>query len=156
MKRDLKALQRRRLLAARLLTNGVPQAEVARQVGVSRQTVSTWAARLEAEGRSALKARPVGRPPGFGTVERRELVRLLKQGALATGFPTELWTLPRVRTLISQRFGHQYSEVHVWRLLKALGFSCQRPTGRAIRQWKQRRWPALKKTPLNAAKPSSS
>ena len=135
-----------------MLAKGVSQAEVARQVGVSRQTVSTWAARLEAEGQSALKARPVGRPPGFGTAERGELVRLLKQGALAAGFPNELWTLPRVKTLITQRFGHRYSEVHVWRLLNALGFSCQRPTWRAIqrdeqaiRQWKQRRWPALKK-----------
>ena len=88
MKRDLKALQRRRLRAARLLSKGVSQAEVARQVGVSRQTVSTWAARLEAEGQSALKARPVGRPPGFGTAERGELVRLFKQGRWLRGFPT--------------------------------------------------------------------
>lgn len=34
MKRDLKALQRRRLRAARLLERGIPQAEVARLVGV--------------------------------------------------------------------------------------------------------------------------
>ncbi|MFZ5654846.1 MAG: winged helix-turn-helix domain-containing protein [Pseudomonadota bacterium] len=41
-----------------------------------------------------------------------------------------------------------------------MGFSCQRPTGRAIqrdeqaiRQWKRCQWPALKKTPKNAAKP---
>ncbi len=154
MKRDLKALQRRRLRAARLLAKGLSQAEVARQVGVSRQSVSAWAAKLEADGQAALKAKPLGRPGSFSAAERRELVRLLKRGALAAGFPTELWTLPRVQRLIAQRFGHQYSEVHVWRLLKALGFSCQRPTGRAIqrdeqaiRQWKQQRWPALKKTP---------
>ena len=59
MKRDLKALQRRRLRAARLLTKGLPQAEVARRVGVSRQSVSAWAAKLEADGRAALKAKPL-------------------------------------------------------------------------------------------------
>ena len=44
--------------------------------------------------------------------------------------------------------------------VRELGFSCQRPTGRAIqrnepaiREWKQRQWPALKKTPKNVAKP---
>ena len=50
MKRDQKALQRRRLRAARLLEQGLPQAEVARRVGVSRQSVNTWAKKLEAEG----------------------------------------------------------------------------------------------------------
>lgn len=160
MKRDVKALQRRRLRAARLLEQGVPQAEIARRLGVSRQSVSTWARRLKAEGREALKARPLGRPGSFGDAERRELVRLLKRGAVAAGFPTELWTLPRVRALIADRFGLEYSEVHVWRLLRKLGFSCQRPTGRAIqrdeaaiRRWKREQWPALKKTPKDGGKP---
>lgn len=160
MKRDLKALQRRRLRAARLLDKGVPQAEVARRVGVSRQSVNTWAKKFEADGQAALKAQPLGRPGGLQEGERRKLVRLLKQGALAAGFPTQLWTLPRVGALIADHFGHQYSDVHVWRLLRELGFSCQRPTGRAIqrdeqaiREWKQKRWPALKKTPPNADKP---
>ena len=151
MKRDLKALQRRRLRAARMLEKGVPQAEVARRVGVSRQSVSTWAKKLEAEGPEALKASPLGRPGSFDTAQRRELSRLLKRGALAAGFPTELWTLPRIGALIKDRFGQQYSEVHVWRLLREMGFSCQRPTGRAIqrnepaiREWKQQ-WPVLKK-----------
>lgn len=160
MKRDIKAMQRRRLRAARLLAQGVPQAEVARRVDVSRQSVSAWAKKLEAEGPEALKASPLGRPGSFDVVQRRELSRLLKRGALAAGFPTELWTLPRIAALIKDRFGHQYSEVHVWRLLRELGFSCQRPSGRAIqrnepaiREWKQQQWPALKKTPKNAAKP---
>ena len=160
MKRDVKALQRRRLRAARLLENGVPQAEIARRLGVSRQSVSAWAKKLDTAGRDALKARPLGRPGSFGAAERRKLSGLLKRGAVAAGFPTELWTLPRVRTLIADHFDLQYSEVHVWRLLREMGFSCQRPTGRAIqrdeaaiRNWKREQWPALKKTPKNAVKP---
>jgi transposase len=163
MKRDLKALQRRRLRAGRLLARGVAQAEVARRVGVSRQSVSRWASRVADGGQPALKAAGVGRPAQLGAAARGELVRLLKQGALAAGFATELWTLPRIRRLIARQLGVHYSEAHVSRLLKGLGFSCQRPTGRAlqrdeqaIRQWKRKRWPALKKTPHVAAKPSSS
>jgi transposase len=159
MKRDLKALQRRRLGAIRLLDKGVSQAEVARKLGVSRQSVSQWA-KLRAEGgEEALKAKRVGRPSDLGAGQRRELVRVLKRGAIVAGFATELWTLPRVRDVIAQAFGRRYNEAHVSRILKGLGFSCQRPTGRAIqrdeaaiRQWKRKRWPELKKTPKYADK----
>lgn len=163
MKRDLQALQRRRLRAARMLAKGVAQAEVARQVGVTRQSVSRWARTWASEGAGALKARALGRPSDLGFKQRRELVRLLKRGALSAGFATELWTLPRVRVLIARHWGRGYSEAHVSRLLKGLGFSCQRPAGRAIqrneqaiRRWKAQRWPALKKTPNSTDKRSSS
>jgi transposase len=156
-------LQRRRLRAGRLLLRGIAQAEVARRVGVTRTTVSDWNEKLNAGGLQGLKRRPRGRPPGLDAAQRRALIERLKEGALAHGFATELWTLPRVGKLIERRFGRRYSESQVWRILMALGFSCQRPSGRAlerneaaIRKWKQQRWPALKKTPRNKAGSSSS
>jgi transposase len=156
-------LQRRRLRAGRLLASGVAQAEVARRVGVSRTTVSTWNRALEAHGLEGLRARPRGRPSGLTDAQRGELFEALLAGALAAGFPTELWTLSRVGALIARRFGRRYSESQVWRILMALGFSCQRPDSRAlerneraIRRWKRERWPALKKTPRNKAASSSS
>jgi transposase len=41
--RDLKALEQRRRKGMRMLARGVTQAEVARVLDVSRQTVSNWA-----------------------------------------------------------------------------------------------------------------
>ena len=134
MKRDLQALQKRRLRAIRLLDNGVSQAQVARELGVSRQSVSRWASAWSSDGKSALKARKVGRPAELDRGQRRELVKLLKRGAVLAGYPTELWTLPRVRDVIAEQFGRRYNEAHVSRILKSLGFSCQRPTGRAIQR----------------------
>lgn len=158
-----KELQRRRLRAGRLLSRGVAQAEVARRLGVSRATVSSWNERLEQGGAEALRARPRGRPAGLDAAQRRELMRTLTAGALAEGFPTDLWTLSRVGSLIERRFSRRYSESQVWRILVSLGFSCQRPTSKAlerdeaaIRRWKRVRWPALKKTLPNKAGPSSS
>jgi transposase len=149
-------LQRRRLRAGRLLTRGVAQAEVARRVGASRTTVSAWNRELEAKGLEGLRARPRGRPSGLSHAQRGELLEALLAGALAEGLPTDLWTLSRVGALIERRFGRRYSESQVWRILVALGFSCQRPSSRAlernegaIRRWKRSRWPVLKK---NAAK----
>jgi len=73
-------------------------------------------------------------------------------GALADGFATDLWKLRWVGELIKRRFTRSYSERQVWRILVALGFSCPRPSGRAlernepaIQRWKQTRWPVLKK-----------
>jgi mRNA-degrading endonuclease HigB of HigAB toxin-antitoxin module len=34
--------------------------------------------------------------------------------------------------LIKRRFSRSYSESEVWRILVSLGFSCQRPSGRAL------------------------
>jgi transposase len=161
--REAKELQRRRLRAGRLLQRGVPQAEVARRVSVTRTTVSQWNAQLQAGGMEALKSRTRGRPSGLDEAQRRELMRALTAGALAEGFATDLWTLPRVGELIKRRFTRSYSESQVWRILVSLGFSCQRPSGRAlerdesaIKRWKQMRWPALKKTPRNKGGSSSS
>jgi transposase len=161
--KEAKQLQRRRLRAGRLLERGELQAEVARRLGVSRTTVSQWNTLLEAGGLEALRSRPRGRPAGLDAGQRRELMRALTEGALAEGFPSDLWTLPRVGKLIEQRFGRAYCESQVWRILVSLGFSCQRPSGRAlerdeaaIQRWKRTRWPALKKTPQNKAESSSS
>jgi transposase len=161
--RESELLQRRRMRAARMLRDGVAQAEVARRVSVTRTTVSEWNAQLQEGGLGALKSRRRGRPAGLQEAQRRELMRALKSGALAEGFATDLWTLPRVGELIKRRFARSYSESQVWRILVALGFSCQRPSGRAlernesaIQRWKQRRWPVLKKTLRNKAESSSS
>lgn len=156
-------LQRRRLRAGRLLLRGVTQAEIARRVGVTRSTVSDWNEMLNAGGLQSLKRRPRGRPPGLDATQRRALIKRLKEGALAHGFATELWTLARVGELIERQFGRAYSDSQVWRILMALGFSCQRPSSRAlernesaIKQWKQQRWPRLKKTLRNKGGSSSS
>ena len=145
--------ERRRRRGARLLEVGVKQAEVARRMGVTRTSVSRWEKLRQEGGEEALK-RPkrFGRPRRLSDVQCEELIEQLKAGALAAGFATELWTLPRMRTLIEQRFSVELTEPSVWRLLRSLGWSVQRPTGqarqrneKAIRTWKARRWPELKK-----------
>jgi transposase len=51
----LQDLERRRLRAAALLAAGTPQAEVARRVGVSRQSVSHWEKLRQVGGLEALR-----------------------------------------------------------------------------------------------------
>jgi len=162
-KRDFKALEKRRLQGAQLLARGVSKSEVARRLGVARQTVATWEKRLAEGGKEALKRGELGRPRQLDAEQERELGKLIMAGALAGGFPTELWTLPRVGKVIVERFGIEYSNGHLWHLLRRMGFSCQKPEKRAtqrneaeIAHWKRHTWPTLKKKPSAKAAPSSS
>jgi transposase len=131
---------------------------------VHRQSVSRWARELAESGvRGLRKAKRIGRPPKLNPAQLRELERALKRGPEAFGFATGLWTAGRVRELIASRTGVRYHEDHVWRILRQLNWTCQRPTGKAlerdeaaIRHWQQSRWPELKKKPSANGAPSSS
>jgi len=161
---DRSELEARRIEAGKLLQRGVRPAEVARRLSVSRTSVSRWQQALAAGGRRSLRLAPrTGRPPLLDANDQKRLIAALKAGALAQGYSSDLWTLGRVGKLIETLTGQRYCESGVWRLLKRLDFSSQRPSKRAIqrdetavRQWKTRRWPALKKKPPERAGSSSS
>ncbi len=164
VRRDFDGLEQRRLEAARLLKRGLSQAEVARQLGVHRQSVYRWAKAMAESGRSGLKkAGRAGRKPLLDTKDLRQLERILKRGPEALEYDTQLWSSGLVAEVIEDKFGVEYHPGHVWRILRQLGWSVQRPAGRAlerdeeaIRRWKRRRWPVLKKTPRNKGARSSS
>jgi transposase len=154
VKRDFESLEKRRMQAARLLEKGYIEAEVARRVGVHRQSVNRWAKQLAENGKLALKkAGRSGRKPRLSEEQLLRVQTVLKAGAETFGYDTGLWTAARVGHVIEREFGIRYTKGHVWWVLKQLGWSCQRPAGRAIerdeekiRRWKKRRWPELKKT----------
>ena len=164
VRRDFAALEERRMEAARLLREGLSQSEVARRVGVHRQSVSRWARELEQSGvRGLRRARRSGRPPKLSAAQLRDIERALKRGPETFGFATGLWTASRVRDLIEYRTGVRYHEAHVWRILRKLNWTCQRPVGRAlerdeqaIQKWKKYRWPRIKKKRSASGAPSSS
>jgi transposase len=86
--------------------------------------------------------------------KKQRLTQLLVRGAEAAGFPTDLWTCPRVATLIRERWDISYHVDHVCRLLHSLGLSPQRPERRAIERdelqiqnWIRTDWPRAKKKP---------
>jgi transposase len=165
MKRDFAKLESRRLKAAEMLGQGLSQAEVARKLEVSRESVRRWQDQINAGGQQGLKkAGRAGRKPRLQAADCKQLEAILKEGPEKSGYPTGLWTLERIAAVIHERFGVDYHVGHVWRILRGkLGWSCQRPIGRArerketaIRDWKQTIWPALKKKPKKKAGPSSS
>jgi len=151
--RDFDALEKRRFQALQLLERGLNQSEIARQLRVGRQSVARWVQQYRAQGKSALrKAGRAGRKPRLSEKQRQQLEKLLVAGPERLGYETPLWTCPRVAHLIGQEFDVRYHDGHVWKILVGLGWSPQRPEGRArerneeqIRHWKKNVWPALKK-----------
>jgi len=165
VRRDFEALEKRRMQAIHLLErNDLNQSEVARRVNVCRQTVSRWVDEFQTGGKEALKkADRAGRKPELTEADRQRLQELLLKGPERLGYETPLWTCVRVAHLIENEFGIEYHRGHVWKVLDDLGWSCQRPVGRArerneeeIHRWRRVRWPAIKKKPKKKGARSSS
>jgi transposase len=147
-------MEERRLAGGRLLKAGkLSQAEIARQLGVSRATVSDWAKKVKAEGIRGLRKRTAkGGTSKLTKEQKQRLKRLLDRGALAQGFSTDRWTLQRVHELIKHEFEVSYHPNYLNRLLENLGFSPQKPLPSAIEQerelvqaWIEQDFPRLKK-----------
>ncbi|MGH2456963.1 MAG: winged helix-turn-helix domain-containing protein [Acidimicrobiales bacterium] len=164
-RRDFEGMEKRRRRAARLFERGVSQAEVGRELEVSRQSVSRWYADWQKAGTKALKgAGRAGRLPRLSDAQLRQVDRALRKGPRAHGFATDLWTLDRVARVIEAETGVRYHPGHVWKLLRdKLGWSRQRPARRAVERddaaiarWVATDWPRIKRGPAGAERGSSS
>jgi len=146
-------LEAKRIKALRQLREGTPAAEVAAEAGVHLNSLYRWQMMKARGGHAALRARPTpGRPCRLSDRQKAKLTDLLLKGALANGFPTDLWTCPRIVTLIKRRFDVDYHHDHVGRLMGVIGFTCQKPKLRAterdeaaIEHWVRHDWEAVKK-----------
>jgi transposase len=159
------ARQVRRERAAELFGQGRSQAEVARELDVSRQSASRWHTRWQADGTAALRTRgPTGRRPKVPDSKLEGIEQALLEGALAHGFPTDVWTLDRIAVVIQGLTGVALSNPSVWRLLRnRLGWTVQRPERQAterdehaIQHWVAHEWPRIKKGPAQNRPGSSS
>src|ERR1035441_7894995 len=137
VKRDFDALERRRFQALRLLRQGLNQSEVARRGRGVRQSVARWAALDRIRGERAVRqAGRAGRKPRLTKRQKAMLEQRLLAGPERVGYDTSLWSSERVAHLIEREFGVRYHPGHVWKILVALGWSCQWPARHAT-AWRQ-------------------
>lgn len=148
-----KELERRRVRALELLDQGVEPHIIAERLGVDRRSVRRWRRAYRRRGRAGVAAQPAsGRPPKLTARQRGALARWILKGAEAFGFPTSLWTCRRIAQVIRERFDVHYHRDHIGRLLRACGFTPQRPqtvarerNDQRIREWVQQEWTRAKK-----------
>ena len=127
---------------------------VAQLMGVSRMSVSTWVHAAKSGGAAALAARKRGRKPGHTLLSARQTQRVLgwvrDQCPDQLKLPFYLWTQESVQALIHRRLGIEVSRSTAGRLMRAHGFSSQKPTRRAfeqdqaaVDQWLKEEYPAI-------------
>jgi len=152
-KRSPSEWQQLRQAAVEHFAAGERPATVARALNLSRETARRWHHHWRAT-EAALPRRPHGPPPRLGPEQLAELERQLLRGALAQGYAPDLWALARIADLIRKVFGVRHPPSHVFRLLRGLGGSCQKPERRAqerdeaaMQRWVRADWPVLKKGP---------
>jgi len=146
-------LEARRRLAGRLLQEGREIGEVSQIVAASESSVRRWRRAVKKGGLEALKAKPhPGPKPRLNAKQKQRLVKILLAGPRKAGYRTDLWTCPRVAEVIANKFGVKYHPSHVWKVLRSLGLTPQKPEQRArerdegaIRSWRKRDWPRIKR-----------
>ena len=162
-RRDFAELEERRRKAGRLFAKGKTQAEVSRELGVSRQSTSRWYADWQAGGNRA----PCSRRSGGSDAQARQEPARRRRGRAEQG-PARPWLChrpvdpSRVAEVIEATTGVSYHPGHVWKVLRQMGWSRQRPARRAVERndeaiarWVAKDWPRVKKTP-DAATPGSA
>jgi transposase len=142
-----------RIYAIQLLAQGRTRPEVANILGVAESSIYVWQKDYRTGGLAALSTKIAsGRKPLLSDAQMIELSRMLRCNPRQLELDFGLWTRRRVRELIKRKFGVDYSEQNVGRILKLLGFSPQRPTYQAIQQdeekrrkWMEEDFPAIRK-----------
>jgi transposase len=107
-----------------------------------RRPAGRWYARWRDGGVAGMRTAPHGKPARLGPAELARVRRMPERGPVAAGFDTDVWTLARVAEVIERTTWVVHHPGHVWRILRAMGWSSQRPARQAaerdemeIAQW---------------------
>ena len=144
-------LTKRRKRALRLLRQGKTPQYVAQKVGATERSVRRWQQQAQAVQPKSAQGHP-GRPARLSEEQVAQLKVTLLARALAQGYEEDYWTLARIAQLIWKLFAVRYQSSSIWRLLRRVGWSCQKPQRRsfggdqeAIARWRRSTWYRIKK-----------
>jgi transposase len=149
-----KAMEEIRVRAVQRVQAGESPETVIKTLGFARACIYNWLARYRAGGWHALRTgQRSGRPKKLNGTQIKWVYKTIRdKDPLQLKFPFALWTRSMIADLIKRQFGIRLSLSSVGRLLKQLGFSCQKPLYRAyqrdpelVKQWKEQIFPQIQK-----------
>lgn len=143
-----------RVRAVKAVKRGWPASEAADAYGVSRATLYRWLTRYDDSGANGLHRQAgSGRPRKLDELAEDELRAIVLQPASEFGYETDLWTVPRLRRVITDRYQVSVSRDTVWRRLREAGLTYQKPEREyyeldeeARRKWRRYEMPKIRKT----------
>ena len=123
-KRSKDANQSRRLLSLAAVRDGMDRGEAAKIGGMDRQTLRDWAHRFNDRGPDGLFDNWTEGPKRrLSASQLQELAGIVESGPDLKTDGVVRWRRVDLRSVISARFGVDYHERYVGKLLKTLGFS---------------------------------
>jgi transposase len=130
---ETRAKPKIRLLCAIHRKKGASLDDIAQVTALNRATVHSILRRFQQRGINGKDAiKQTGRPAFLTLQQRKTLFKKLEKGP--PNNKTGLWSTKEVQEYIKQQCGVEYTNVHIWELLKALGFSLQKPRPRHHKQ----------------------
>lgn len=149
-RQEMEARPKLRLLCALHRKNGKSIDQIADLVRIPRRTVHKYLWRFEERGLAAKDTvKQPGREPVLSLKQRQRLIRELEKGPPHNR--TGLWETKEVRELIQKKFKARFVPQHVWRILKACGFSVQRARPRHYKTASEEEIKAFKKKPNDSS-----
>ena len=147
-------LEEMRFRAIKAYQQGKGVLEIAEWLGLHWGSVSRWLTKWRRGGDQALQERrATGRPRKLNCQRHgRIILKLVKRPATKYGYEHPLWTCQRIAQVIRHELNVVVSIPTLWRALKKLNLSCQKPERRALEQdpkararWLKARWPQIKR-----------
>lgn len=143
--------------AIRLIEKGVNKAEIARLLGVNRNSVNTWHRKYKADGSQGLHEKNRGVTKGSGSLLTATQARQI-QDMITDKMPDQLklpyglWTRSSVKALIKREFGIDIAIRTMGTYLNSWGFTPQKPKKRAyeqcdkaVQQWLRVEYPKIQR-----------
>ncbi len=136
---------------------GVKQIEIAKMLGVSKNSINTWCKKYKESGVRGLKEKPRGHKLGDGrllSIEQEKKVQLWITDKMPEQLklPFGLWTRKAIVELIKQKFGIQIAVRTMGDYLHRWGFTPQKPkkkayeqNPKAVKRWLQEEYPSIKR-----------
>jgi transposase len=141
---DHKTLEEMRRLAVKRVLAGEGHGLVGEDLEVHAKTVTKWMAWYRRDGEEGLASTKAGgRTAKLSPKQRQRLRRIvLEKNPRQLHFAFALWTLRLVGQVIERQFGTVLHKTTVWRLLRRMGITPQKPVRRAFQRDEAacRRW----------------
>ncbi|MDE1892658.1 MAG: winged helix-turn-helix domain-containing protein, partial [Betaproteobacteria bacterium] len=146
-KRKLKVMEGIRRQGMSMLKRGLKQADVARKLEVSRQTVSVWNKVIKSNPIQPWRGNKLGRPRRMDNMDKISLSSMVRRGAERFGYKDKKWTLERIAKVYGNNDGKPYSKTYLSRILREMGFTCKKPSSdnlKLLKRWEIMRWIPLR------------
>lgn len=143
----------RRIHGIILNLDGYSNPEISEILKVHRSKPVIWVHSWNGYGIEGLfEGHRSGRPALLTKEQKENLGDIIDSGPVAYGFTSGVWTSPMISRVINVEFSVDYHPGHVRKMLRALGFSVQRPRKKLAlanpalqNKWRRYTYPILKK-----------